>query len=61
MKLNKELFKRESTWLNIAECVGGVVAQLFVSMPSELSGPLWGYIIMRVLMGFVQGVKASAE
>ena len=59
MVLNAEFFKRESTWLNIAECVGGVAVQLAMDLPDTLEAPLWGYIVLRLFMGLVQGVKRS--
>lgn len=61
MKLNTEFFKRESTWLNIAEAVGAVGVQLLVDLPTELSGPLWAYITLRLFMGVVQGVSRAAN
>lgn len=57
MKLNKEFFKRESTWINIIECMGATAAQLMLDLPSELSTPLWAYVSLRLFMAFVQGVK----
>lgn len=57
MKLNKDYFKRESTWMNIAEIVVATSVQLSVGFPSDLSIPVWCYIGLRMLMAIIQGVK----
>lgn len=59
MKLNTEFFKRESTWLNIGVGVISSALQLFTDIPDNLTGPLWGYIALSLLMGAIQGVKRS--
>lgn len=60
MQLNKDYFKRESTWMNIAEVVVATGVQLAVDMPTELSMPIWGYVSLRLVMAVIQAVKRDA-
>jgi len=61
VKLNKDYFKRESTWMNIAEIVIATSVQLAVDIPSELSMPVWCYVALRFAMAIIQGVKRDIK
>ena len=56
IKLNRELFKRGSTWMNIAECLAALAAELLVSMPGNAG---YAYIAARVAMAAMQGIKVE--
>ena len=59
MQINKEFFKRESTWMNILETVTALLVQLMLELPEDLTVPMWCYIGLRLLMAVTQGVKKS--
>ncbi len=61
MQLNKDYFKRESTWMNIIEVLVATGVQLAVDMPDELSMPVWGYVALRFTMAILQAVKRDVE
>lgn len=61
MKFNTDMFRRWSTWINIIEAVGAVVAQFLLDLPEQMTAALWTYLAVRVLMGFAQGIKQSIK
>ena len=55
------LFERYSTWLNIFEAAGVVIAQFLVSMPPEMSTALWIALALRVSMAVAQAIKQDVK
>lgn len=55
------MFKRWSTWINIIEGVGTVLAQFLLDLPEEMTTAMWLYIAIRVVMGATQGIKQSIK
>jgi len=61
MKFNSDMFKRWSTWINIIEGVGAVLAQFLLDLPEEMTTAMWLYITIRIVMGAAQGIKQSIK
>jgi len=61
MQFNTDMLKRWSTWINIIEAVGAVLAQFLLDLPEEMTLAVWSYLAVRVVMGVAQGIKQSIK
>lgn len=61
MQINTQMFKRWSTWINIIEAVGAVLAQFLLDLPEDMTAAIWIYLAVRIVMGVAQGIKQSIK